>query len=205
MRNVRLPHFAQCLQDGIGVDMPPFVLCQEVGAKVLPFCQFSNGFAAEDYILRRWCFCLRKNGSQIIAATCRDSPVYAIEERIGAEDVHIERKRVTRVNVLLSSIETGEVAIQVGEFVFIHFQQPLTFISLVVFPRIHLTDEVINGEGNHGENDKQDTDACQGISHEACKHSHESRKLCQHECRVMPFQFGNLGCQRRHLIGVELV
>ena len=102
-------------------------------------------------------------------------------------------------------IEAGEVTIEVRQFVFIHLQQSLTFISLVVFPCIHLSDEVINSEEEHGENDKQDTDTGQGISHEAGKHSHESRKLCQHECRVVTFQLNNLSCQCRHLVGVELV
>ena len=77
---------------------------------------------------------------------------------------------MARVDVLLSGIETGEVAIQVGQFVLIHFQQPLTFISLAVFPRIHLTDAIINDEEDHSENDKQYADAGQGISYETCKH-----------------------------------
>ena len=185
--------------------MPPSALHQKDGAQAFPFRQFCDGFATADYALCRWRFCLGKNGSQIIATACSDSPVYAVKERFSTENIHIERKRVSRVDILLSYIEAGEVTIEVRQFIFIHLQQSLTFISLVVFPCIHLSDEVINGKGNHGENDKQDTDTSQSISHEAGKHSHESRKLCQHECRVVTFQLSNLSCQCRHLVGVELV
>ena len=185
--------------------MPPSALHQKDGAQAFPFRQFCDGFATADYALCRWRFCLGKNGSQIIATACSDSPVYAVKERFSTEYIHVERKRVSRVDILLSCIEAGEVTIEVRQFIFIHLQQSLTFISLVVFPCIHLSDEVINGKGNHGENDKQDTDTSQSISHEAGKHSHESRKLCQHECRVVTFQLSNLSCQCRHLVGVELV